>query len=68
MNKGKEYTFKNFKKFGVHKATIYRWMKEVEENGNCYRKVFEKMKGEVHAAYENGLNCLLKIQIESKLN
>ena len=22
MNKGKEYWFKNFKKFGVHKATI----------------------------------------------
>ena len=22
MNKGKEYSFKNFKKFGVHKATI----------------------------------------------
>ena len=38
MNKSKEYSFKNFKKFGVHKATIYRWMKEVEENGNCYRK------------------------------
>ena len=38
MNKGKEYSFKNFRKFGVHKATIYRWMKEIEENGNCYRK------------------------------
>ena len=23
MKKGKEYTFKNFKKFGIHKATIY---------------------------------------------
>ena len=23
--KGKEYTFKQFKKFGVHKTTIYRW-------------------------------------------
>ena len=22
MNKGKEYTFKKFKKFGIHKATI----------------------------------------------
>ena len=38
MNKGKEYTFKNFKKFGIHKATIYRWMKKIEENGNCDRK------------------------------
>ena len=34
MNKGKEY----FKKFGIHKATIYRWMKKIEENGNCDRK------------------------------
>ena len=33
MNKGKEYTFKNFKKFGIHKPTIYRWMKKIEENG-----------------------------------
>ena len=33
MNKGKKYTFKNFKKFSVHKATIYRWMKKIEENG-----------------------------------
>ena len=23
MNKGKEYTFKKFKKFGIHKATYY---------------------------------------------
>ena len=38
MNKGKEYTIKNFKKFSVHKATIYRWMKKIEENGNCDRK------------------------------
>ena len=34
MNKGKEY----FKKFGIHKATIYRWMKKIEENGNCDQK------------------------------
>ena len=32
--KGKEYTFKQFKKFGVHKATIYRWLKKIEQNGN----------------------------------
>ena len=29
VNRGKEYTFKNFKKFGVHKATFYRWMKKI---------------------------------------
>ena len=32
MNKGKEYTFKNFKKFSVSKATIYRWMKKIDQN------------------------------------
>ena len=26
-----EYTFKQFKKFGVHKATIYRWLKKIEQ-------------------------------------
>ena len=31
MNKGKAYTFKNFKKFGILKATIYSWMKKIEE-------------------------------------
>ena len=24
-----KYTFKQFKKFGVHKATIYRWLKKI---------------------------------------
>ena len=38
MNKGKEYTFKQFKKFGIHKATIYRWLKKIEQNGYCDRK------------------------------
>ena len=28
----------NSKKFGVHKATIYRWLKKIEQNGNCDRK------------------------------
>ena len=59
MNKGKEYTFKNFKKFCVHKATIYRWMKKIDQN--VVIKMFEKLKGKVHAANENGLNSLLKI-------
>ena len=59
MNKGKEYTFKNFKKFSVHKATIYRWMKKIDQN--VVIKMFEKLKGKVHVANENGLNSLLKI-------
>ena len=49
MNKGKEYTFK--KKFGIHKATIYRWMKKIEENG---------LKGRVHVANQNRLQSLVK--------
>ena len=40
MNKGKEYTFKNFKKFGIHKATIYRWMKKIDQN--VVIKIFER--------------------------
>ena len=31
MNKGKAYTFKNSKKFAIHKATIYSWTKKIEE-------------------------------------
>ena len=53
MNKGKEYTFKNFKKFSVHKATIYRWIKKIDQN--VVIKMFEKLKVKVHAANENGL-------------
>ena len=51
MNKGKEYTFKKFKKFGIHRATIYRWMEKIEENG---------LKGQVHVANQNGLQSLVK--------
>ena len=36
--KGKEFTYKNFKKGGVHKATIYRWLEKFEKTGNCERK------------------------------
>ena len=31
-------TIKQFKKFGDHKTTIYRWLKKIEQNGNCDRK------------------------------
>ena len=41
MSKGKEYTFKKFMTFCIHKATIYRWMKKNEEIG---------LKGRVHVA------------------
>ena len=51
MNKGKEYTFKKFKKFGIHRATIYRWMEKIEENG---------LKGQVHVADQNRLQSLVK--------
>ena len=57
-SKGKEYTFKNFKKFSVHKATIYRWIKKIDQN--VVIKMFEKLKVKVHAANENGLNSLFK--------
>ena len=35
--KGKEYTIKHFKK-SVHRATVYRWLKNFESTGNCDRK------------------------------
>ena len=74
--KGKEYTFKQFKKFGVHKATIYKWLKNIEQNGNCNRKcesrtgiskdvsvikMFDHLIGRVHMANQNGLQSLQKI-------
>ena len=43
----KEYTFKQFKKFGVHKATIYRWLKKIEQK--------------LHMVNQNGLQSLQKI-------
>ena len=60
--KGKEYTFKQFKKFGVHKATIYRWLKKIEQNGIVIViKMFDHLKGRVHMANQNGLQSLQKI-------
>ena len=29
-----KYTFKQFKKFGVHKATIYRCLKKIEQKAH----------------------------------
>ena len=53
MNKGKKYTFKNFKKFSVHKG-----IKKIDQN--VVIKMFEKLKVKVHVANENGLNSLFK--------
>ena len=39
-----EYSFKQFKKFCIHKATIYRWLKEIEQK--------------VHTVNQNGLQSL----------
>ena len=53
--KGKEYTFKQFKKFGI-------WLpsqKEIDQN--IVIKMFDKFKGKVHTANETGLNSLLMI-------
>ena len=51
MNKGREYTFKKFMKFGIHKATIYRWMKKIEKIG----------LGRVHVANHISLKTLTYI-------
>ena len=42
-----KYTFKQFKKFGVQKATNYRWLKKIEQK--------------VHMENQNGLQSLQKI-------
>ena len=60
--KGKEYTFKQFKKFGVHKATIYIWLKKQKEiDQDIVIKMFDHLKGRVHMANQNGLQSLQKI-------
>ena len=64
MNKGKEYTFKNFKKFGIHKATIYRWMKKIEENGNCDRK---KGSGGGNRKVSNAMKKKIKKMVNNKV-
>ena len=37
LKKGKEFTIKHFKK-SVHRATVYRWLKNFDSTGNCDRK------------------------------
>ena len=61
--KGKEFTYKNFKKGGVHKATIYRRIKikQKEIDQDIVINMFEKLKGKIHNANEKGLNSLVKI-------
>ena len=59
LHKAKGYTFKQFKKFGVHKATIYRWLKKIEQD--IVIKMFDHLKGRVHMANQNGLQSLQKI-------
>ena len=54
MNKGKEYTFKNFKKFSVHKATIYRWLKKIEQKVHQRR-----IKMDYKAFRKFGMNLIL---------
>ena len=57
MNKGKEYTFKQFKNFGVHKTTIYKWMKKIELWLKPAR--LGLITTRVHVANQNGLQSLM---------
>ena len=36
--KGKVYTWKHFKKGGVHKTTLYRWLEKIDKTGSVKRK------------------------------
>ena len=53
-------TFKNFKKFSVHKAKFYRWMKKIDKN--VVTKMFEKesvdyqTRGKLKLTKKNSLN------------
>ena len=38
IDKGKEYTIKNFKNGGIPKPTMYKWLAKIEKTGNCDRK------------------------------
>ena len=58
INIGKEYTLKQFKNFGVHKTTIYKWIKKIELRLKPAR--FGLITTRVHVANQNGLQSLLK--------
>ena len=55
--KCKEYTFKNLKKGGCHRAT--RWVNKIYETE--FSKCLKTSKGKVHKANESGLNGIIKI-------
>ena len=67
IDKGKEYTIKNFKNGGIPRSTMMDCLvkvdkiKQKEIDQDIVIKMFEKLKGKVHMANENGLTSLLKI-------
>ena len=64
IDKGKEYTIKNFKNGGIPKPTalIRRIkIKQKEIDQDVVIKMFDKLKQKVHNANQNGLSSLLKI-------
>ena len=47
--KGKVYTWKHFKKGGVHKTTLYRWLEKIDKTGS--------VKKNLDLALENQMLC-----------
>ena len=56
IDKGKEYTIKNFKNGGIPKPTVYKWLAKIDQD--VVIKMFDKLKQKVHNANKNGLNSL----------
>ena len=63
IDKGKEYTIKNFKNGGIPRSTMMDWLVKVDKTGNSdiVIKMFKKLKGKVYMANENGLDSPLKV-------
>ena len=55
QEKGKAYTYNNFKTSGYSKAGIYKIMSKFDEMGNLDRK----STGQINSAKQNGLDSLL---------
>ena len=59
QEKGKAYTYNNFKTSGYSKAGIYKIMSKFDEMGNVDRKSFENLQVKINSANQNGLDSLL---------
>ena len=57
-NKGKVYTYKQWKNSSLSKTSIYRILTRFDEEGTT-DEMFDNLKAKIHSANENGLSSLL---------